>query len=47
MRSHLGKSVGRRLLRVVFHNDSGDLDSIAWYVRDVDNLVRALESALS
>jgi len=46
-RSHLGKSVGRRLLRVVFRNDSGDLDSIAWYVRDVDNLVRALESALS
>jgi hypothetical protein len=42
-RSHLGKSVGRELLRVSFTNDAGDADSVAWLVRDV----AAWEAALA
>lgn len=34
-RSHLGKRIGRELLRVRFINDSGHPDSIAWYVKDL------------
>ncbi len=34
-RSHLGKTVGRELLRVRFINDSGIRDSVAWWVRDL------------
>lgn len=34
-RSHLGKSVGRELLRVRFANDAGEPDSVAWLVRDL------------
>lgn len=34
-RSHLGKSVGMRLLRVDFHLDAGE-DAAAWALRDVD-----------
>lgn len=41
-RSHLGKSVGRELLRVRFTNDAGEPDSAAWLVRDLG----AWESAL-
>lgn len=41
-RSHLGKSVGRELLRVRFTNDEGRPDSVAWLVRDL----AAWESAL-
>jgi hypothetical protein len=44
--SHLGKSVGRRLLKVVFQAESGAPDSIAWFVRDLDTVKRQLESAL-
>ena len=32
---HLGKSVGRTLLRVRFTNDEGRPDSVAWWVRDL------------
>lgn len=41
-RWHLGKSVGRELLRVRFTNDAGEGDSVAWLVRDL----AAWESAL-
>lgn len=34
-RSHLGKTVGRELLRVRFTNDAGEADSAAWLVRDL------------
>lgn len=34
-KSHLGKSVGRELLRVRFTNDAGEADSAAWLVRDL------------
>ena len=43
VKSHLGKRIGRELLRVRFINDSGEPDSIAWYVRDL----AAWEAALA
>jgi hypothetical protein len=43
--SHLGKTVGRPLLKVVFLNEAGQNDSIAWYVPDVEGLKQAIESA--
>lgn len=33
VRSHLGKTVGRKLLKVVFVQDGAD-DSVAWWVQD-------------
>lgn len=33
--SHLGKTMGRQLLRVRFTNDAGRPDSAAWLVRDL------------
>lgn len=33
--SHLGKTIGRELLRVRFTNDAGQPDSVAWFVRDL------------
>ena len=41
-KSHLGKRIGRELLRVRFTNDSGQPDSIAWYVRDLATWEAAL-----
>lgn len=41
-KSHLGKTIGRELLRVRFTNDGGEPDSVAWFVRDL----AAWESAL-
>ena len=43
-RSHLGKSIGRELLRVRFTNDNGQPDSAAWYVRDLPVWEAALTS---
>ena len=34
-RSHLGKTIGRELLRVRFTNRSGDPDAVAWHVKDL------------
>jgi hypothetical protein len=35
-RSHLGKTVGRPLLTVHFVNAAGEVDVVAWSVRDVE-----------
>jgi hypothetical protein len=35
-RSHLGKTVGRPLLTVHFVNAAGEVDVVAWSVRDLD-----------
>lgn len=43
--SHLGKSIFRPLLKVVYINEMGNTDSIAWYVPDVEGVKRALEEA--
>jgi hypothetical protein len=43
-RSHLGKSVGRKLLLVRFRAAGGE-DSVAWAVRDVDGWIAAIDAA--
>lgn len=42
VRSHLGKSVGRRLLRVAWVREDGVQDAVAWFVRDLDAWLAAL-----
>ena len=42
VKSHLGKTVGRDLLKVSFTNSEGNPDSIAWHV----DALEAWESAL-
>ena len=41
-RSHLGKTVGRDLLKVVWSTDLGTQDSIALWVKDLDGWLEAL-----
>jgi hypothetical protein len=41
-RSHLGKRVGRPLLTVHFVNAAGEVDVVAWLVRDHDRWVAQL-----
>lgn len=43
--SHLGKTVGRPMVKVTFSGDGGQPDSMAWWVADVDGLIRAIEEA--
>ena len=43
-RSHLGKWIGRDLLKVVWTNDFGELDSIALWVPDLDGWLAVLRS---
>lgn len=43
-RAFLGKSVGQRLLKVVYTSDSGQTDSIAWLVPDLEALKQTLEN---
>jgi len=45
-KSFLGKSVLRKLLKVVFENDLGDIDAAAWYVKDLNTWNRQLEVLL-
>lgn len=41
---HIGKTVGRNLLKVHFVNDAGAADSAAWYVSDLASWQAALSS---
>ncbi len=41
-KSFLGKSVFRKLLKITFVNDLGDLDAAAWYVKDLDSWAHEL-----
>jgi hypothetical protein len=43
--SYLTKTQFSPLLKVVFRGDSGQLDSMAWRVADLDDWVQALEAA--
>lgn len=43
-KAHLGKTIGRELLRVRFTNDAGQPDSVAWYVRDLPTWEATLAS---
>ena len=46
VRSHLYKTKSRDLLKVVFTNDNGQTDSIAWLVRDLEVWVMTLNSKI-
>lgn len=39
----LGKTVGRPLLRVVYTPVTGQTDSMAWWVRDIDSVIVEIE----
>ncbi|MEZ5100316.1 MAG: hypothetical protein R3C15_11075 [Thermoleophilia bacterium] len=41
-RGHLGKTVGRPLLRVAWTREDGERDRVAWLVRDLDAWLAAL-----
>jgi len=45
VRSHLGKTKGRLLLKVHFRNRKGAEDSVAWLVRDLDTWTAELSRA--
>jgi hypothetical protein len=47
VRSHLGKTVGRKLLKVVWTTEVGEKDSIALWVGDLDGWLDALGSPRS
>ncbi len=42
VKSHLHKTVGQPLLKVNFQNEFGELDSAAWWVRDVNPWITAI-----
>ncbi len=44
VKAHLGKRVGRPLLKLTFRTEDGE-DSVAWYVSDPDQWVRELPVA--
>jgi hypothetical protein len=43
VKSHLGKSKFQKLLKVSFINEKGNLDSVAWLVRDLEEWMHSLE----
>jgi len=43
-RSFLGKSIFRPLLRVDYQTEAGEMDSIAWYVRDLECFKKGIEN---
>lgn len=43
-RTHLGKTMGRKLLKVVWTDEQGERDSIALWVKDLDGWLVALDS---
>ncbi|MDQ7029810.1 MAG: hypothetical protein Q9O62_08555 [Ardenticatenia bacterium] len=45
--SHLGKTRGSLLLKVVFQNPQGEVDSAAWLVQDLHTCVQSLDELMS
>jgi len=45
--SHLGKTRGRPLLKVIFRNGKGRKDSMAWLIADVNDCRKLLEGIMS
>lgn len=45
-RSFLGKSLFKPLLKVNFRTEQGSEDSVAWYIKDLDQVQDQLEKAL-
>jgi hypothetical protein len=46
-KSHLHRSVFRPLLKIIFKNDSGETDSVAWFVRNLDKWNDILNELIS
>ena len=46
-RSHLGKTNSRLLLQIIFTNDIGEEDSIAWNVRYLDEWLVKINTEIS
>jgi len=44
--SFLGKSIFKSLLKIVYQTDTGEADSVAWYVKDLENFKKGIESQL-
>ena len=44
--SHLGKKISHPLLKVLFINDSGSADSIAWYVPNLEKWQKSMLALL-
>lgn len=42
-RAHLGKTLGRKLLKVIWTPDAGGQDAIALWVKDLDGWIEALK----
>jgi hypothetical protein len=45
-KSFLGKSVFRKLLKVTFENEIGEIDKVAWYVKALETWTRTLEEII-
>lgn len=45
-KSFLGKSVFRKLLKVSFENEIGEIDKAAWYVKALETWTRTLEELI-
>jgi hypothetical protein len=45
-KSHMQRSVFRPLLKILFTNDNGVVDSAAWYVRKLDDWNKALNKLI-
>jgi hypothetical protein len=43
-KSHLRKNIIQKLLKVYFVNEKGNLDSVAWMVRDLEEWIQFLEN---
>ena len=46
VKSHLKKSRFQNLLKVIFTNERGNDDSVAWLVRDLEEWIRLLEKII-
>ncbi|MBN1328310.1 MAG: hypothetical protein JXA54_02440 [Candidatus Heimdallarchaeota archaeon] len=44
---HIGKTKNRLLLKVIFTNESGQTDSAAWLVRDLDQWINAIQKLIN
>jgi hypothetical protein len=46
-KSHMHRSVLKPLLKVIFTSDNGEVDSVAWFVRKLDDWNKALNKLIS
>lgn len=44
--SFLGKSIFKPLLKINYQTETGEADSVAWYVKDLENFKKGIENKL-